>query len=367
MPHLVHESLLKLYETTGAILEAAYRDPDRQNYFAGVPPTFLARLVVNAKPAHQLFSDLKEMNDAILPIEEVTPLEIWLKNLVMLHDGHPKTAQILNFLDQISVSGPDGDGGAEPGAGSSTVPADLVFQACCDGARLPLLNRQALRGSLRDLVEGNCRALSVLGKPLAGKTYSLQFIHHVAKACGRLVHTLDVRSQGLDTYGPADLTEDLVEVLETGAVPPEKRSQTPRWVKQLRNWTVEQFRNRLNDFWIVLDHFDDETVEESTKRLIHQLIRRSEEGRMPPIILLGYERLNEPEQLERTVRREEIGAIGKDEVERHYRSLLVVNGSQADPGAVEAAVEAVYGQLNGNPDVSELSRVVQAVDEALSA
>ena len=378
MPHLVHQSFLKLYATAGAILGSGYTETQRKIYFAAVPPGFLGRLAVNSVPTYQLFSDLQAMNERMVPFEGVIPLEVWLRNLTALHSTHPQTAQLQAFLDQIKTPVPAAPdalpdpapivvGGAPANGESGTELPDLVFEACCDAARLPLLNRHALRSSLRDLVEGNFRALSVLGEPLSGKTYSLQFIHHVAKASGRLVHTLDVRSQDLDAYGPGDLAEDLVEVLETAAVPPEKRSQTARWIKQLRNWTVEQFKTRLNDFWIVLDHFDDETVEEPTKRLIQQLIQRSEVGRLPPIILLGYERPDEPERLERTIHREEIGAIGKDEVERHYRSLLADNGSQPDPEAVEAAVEAVYNQLGGDPEVGDLSRAVQAVDEALLA
>jgi hypothetical protein len=352
-----HQVLIKLFAELREVVGAGYSGAARQTYFAGIPAAFLGALAVQNEPLNQLLSDLRALNESNDVIGNDTPLAVWLRNCMALHVSHRLAAELQSFLDQARRPAPAAGGDEQ---------ADAILKAARDRFGLPLLDREGLRPKLTDLLSGKTRVLSVKGERLSGKSYSSQFISHAAFSRGIQILSVDAREFALDVYMPQHLVEDLAAPLgiDTSGLPPQD-AQKARWVKELTNWIVARLAPYRESHWIVLDHFDEEIVDPHARLLIEHLARQAEEGHLPPVILLGYERPDKIEVLRRTVPRDEIAAIGKTEVEKHYGALFADNGNPAPPESVDVAVKKVFDLLPAEWNIEALSRAVEKVDRLL--
>ena len=353
---LSHDALMDLREVAKEILGAEYVAALRVALFAGIDVPKPADLPQVGIPADQLYIDLMNLNQGA-GIAGVPPLKTWMLNLVTLRGNHASIGRLRQIHDKWMVS-----------AAAQAVRGHLVFECCDDKARHPLLDRGPLRDFLHQTVERTAlNVWSVVGDPASGKTYSRRFIRLAADRFGIRLVEVDTLQDLLDAYTPRDLVAAILAPLgeDCSGMPEQGELQEARWLKDLRDWVLSKLHG-VEDTWIVLDHFDDETVTTATRGLIKRLVEKIlYERSYPPMVLLGYERQAQSDELNDDVEREPTGAIHRSHVEDYYRTRFAGLPPNELHQAVAIAVDEVYARLPVEHLHRDINTAIRQVNKGL--
>ncbi len=172
---------------------------------------------------------------------------------------------------------------------------------------VPFLDRKDFRAYANHFNKPGRRILTVKGGSGTGKTYSKQFIYHMARAR---------KEEGEDQFRPVwvdlspDSSEPTKKLVDGLAVIteivnqikqlklPEKyeknfeqqKEQAATWAKNVGSWLTGELSDSEEIYWVIIDGFSDGLTDKSAELLIDDLIRRVGNNlEAVRLILLGFD------------------------------------------------------------------------------
>lgn len=233
-------------------------------------------------------------------------------------------------------------------AESIPLPKD-PFQAYLLRGGQPFVNRQVLRDHLRELASDNgSRILAVSGAPGSGKSYSINFISHIAYKTkqSRLIW-IDIEQAARATFGPEQFVRSLVNQMGRRAsvslIPKQGASQEARWLIELRDWIVGEISQTEVVWWLVCDGLCHQDVPIDTRDLLRHLIKIAHVN-VPQlrVIVLACTPEILPADLLPFIRQEDTVAISRPEVKDYFQRLVKDRIIRVDSAALDEAVKIVF-------------------------
>ena len=241
--------------------------------------------------------------------------EGWLQDLVeaalALRPGNAQISAVSQELRPVLLDG-----------------ADPYETLCLWGGQV-LVDRQPLREAVKELrsAEGR-RILVVDGPPMSGKTYSRNYISHLASIMGGF-RTICVDLERLAVAGrvaPDVLAKSIASQMRLGKTPQHPwwkgmlLAWTVHWNREFCDWLTGELAEREVNYWLVLDSFNRvRFLPQGTRDLIYELASRIEtHWHWMRLILLGYK---EHDLLPRQVQGrlyEPLQRINEEEVRRFF-------------------------------------------------
>lgn len=158
--------------------------------------------------------------------------------------------------------------------------------------RAPFVARSPLRAALRDFAAPNdysTHVLVVRGAGPGGKSYSWEFLRHLARSLGAT--PLRLRLEGTD-YSPRRLVEQVFALLRLppAELPTFADDPQPAHVRPLVNTFTGQVAALAEPYWLVLDDLNDPGVTEIVRETAYALAAAVEDSRPANlwVALLGY-------------------------------------------------------------------------------
>lgn len=229
------------------------------------------------------------------------------------------------------------------------------FEAYLLKAGQPFVNRRILRQHLRDLSAKNgSRILAVSGPPGSGKSYSVNFIAHIAyqvKRC-RLV-LIDVEQTARATFNPDQFVRSLVNQMgrrsSIGLIPKQGETQDARWLIELRDWIVGEINQTNEIWWLVCDGVCHPDIPSDTRELLTHLIKIAHLN-VPQlrIIVLACASTVLPPDILPYIRQENTESIGQREVKEYFDQLVRAKIINADAAALDEAVRIIFDRAKNN-------------------
>jgi len=186
-------------------------------------------------------------------------------------------------------------------------PTGLPHDAVLLG-RTAFVDRSTLRGILRDFTHPSAyttRVLIVSGDGPCGKTYSWEFIRHLAICTGAIPQRLRLKDAG---YTPRQFLDYSFQLLGIDT------SEMPKMIDDPQEARIEPvmiwFKGRklptiAKPHWLVIDDLNDESVTKPVREAAYALAYCAEEAKANLwVALLGY---NEP------ITDQELGQIGEEQ------------------------------------------------------
>lgn len=251
-------------------------------------------------------------------------------------------------------------------------PSDPTAAAILRGG-LPFLDRAHLRTSVRSLLSwGRAGILVVNGPPQSGKSYTAEFISHVAAETGEFnVARLTLDATEAHRYESADLALALAARMgRSSDTLPALDEPGPRHNLTLVDWLLSSLWEREKDWWWILDGFSNDGLPLHTRNFLELIIRRVGEGSPAHLVLLDFPDV--PANITTPVEHEELldpSSIGAREVSEFFMALVpALGGAELDSAQVELVTSHVLEGLRQAPDrLRQLAnRVVLAADELVS-
>ncbi|UXU76506.1 MULTISPECIES: effector-associated domain EAD1-containing protein [unclassified Paracoccus (in: a-proteobacteria)] len=203
--------------------------------------------------------------------------EGWMDRLCQgLRQADPINPALLALIDRLT--GPRTAAAPQPHL-------ELVL----DGA--PFVNQHPLRHVLQTMTQSfGPKVLQVTGANASGKSYSQTLIGHVARSIGAEVYHIPMVEP---TTTARDLVEDMALFMDLGAPPSlADQPQDSTAVMRMVRWLAAMGRKLDRDWWLILDGFDSQRIDDSVTMLMHglaQSIGNGQPERMR-LFLLGWDR-----------------------------------------------------------------------------
>lgn len=219
----------------------------------------------------------------------------------------------------------------------------------------PFVNRRTLRNYLRELsLDDGSRILAVSGPTGAGKSYSVNFIAHLAQRIKRFkLLLIDVEEKTRATFNPDQLVRDLMNQMGRRSsitmIPKRGDTQDARWLIELRDWVVGEINQTRDTWWIVCDGVCHPDVPSDTRELLTHLIKITHLN-VPQlrVIVLACSPAVLPTDILPFIRQENTELIGQPEVKEYFEQLVKTKIIKADSAAVEEAVRIVFARASTN-------------------
>jgi hypothetical protein len=217
----------------------------------------------------------------------------------------------------------------------------------------PFVNRRTLRAHLRELTwPDGSRILAVSGPPGTGKSYSINFIAHVAQRMKSFkLLLIDVEEKTRATFNPDQFVRSLINQMgrrsSIGLIPKQGETQDARWLIELRDWIVAEINQTTQTWWLVCDGVCHTDVPSDTRELLTHLIKIAHLN-VPQlrVIVLACTPAALPTDILPFIRQENTDIIGQPEVKEYFEQLVGAKIIKADSGAVEEAVRIVFAASN---------------------
>jgi hypothetical protein len=162
--------------------------------------------------------------------------------------------------------------------------------------RTGFFGRDPLRQSVRDFTNPDnftTRILIVRGSTPGGKTYSWEYLRHLAIVAGAEPMRLCLKKSGAHT--PRELVEAVGQLLGLGVSTIPKLVDNPQNMRMgaLRDWFQRQLVKLDRSYWLIIDDLNDEKILPETRLCAYMLAEVVEEKKPDKlwVALLGY---NEP-------------------------------------------------------------------------
>lgn len=230
-----------------------------------------------------------------------------------------------------------------------------------------LINRRKLRTSIKDLCSNQgSRVLIVNGNPMSGKSYSMQYIAHLAEAFQDDRAYIDIKREIQTSFGPDALARSIGWQMKLSAEDiqsiPVRQSQDARWVMEIRDWIIGASNRAGKRWWITLDGFDHPDLPPETQQMIEHLMLQIENVKPPlRLVLLSYQRPI-PRDIRRYIQSEAIGPIERDELTEFFERLYELAHKAVTQAELVQIVDKVLALVpTGDPE--RLYYVAEAVEQ----
>jgi hypothetical protein len=219
----------------------------------------------------------------------------------------------------------------------------------------PFVNRRTLRTHLRELTwDDGSRILAVSGPSGTGKSYSVNFIAHVAQRMKRFkLLLIDVEEKARATFNPEQFVRSLVNQMgrrsSIGLIPRQGETQDARWLIELRDWIIAEINQTNDTWWLVCDGVCHPDVPSDTRELLTHLIKIAHLN-VPQlrVIVLACTPAVLPTDILPFIRQENTESIGQQEVKEYFEQLVGAKIIKADSAAVEEAVRIIFARASNN-------------------
>jgi hypothetical protein len=162
--------------------------------------------------------------------------------------------------------------------------------------RTGFFGRDPLRQRVREFTNHSdytTRVLIVRGAKPGGKTYSWEFLRHLATVAG--AEPMRLRLKKSETHTPRELVERVAQLLGLDVSTIPKLADNPQNMRMgaLRDWFQRQLVKLDRSYWLIIDDLNDEKILPEARLCAYMLAEVVEEKKPDKlwIALLGY---NEP-------------------------------------------------------------------------
>jgi hypothetical protein len=219
------------------------------------------------------------------------------------------------------------------------------------GGRL-FINRADLRLALQELATpapDNRRVLVVDGTPGTGRSYSAQYIYHLAEVEPHGVAQIDLAKE--HRMAPDVVAYELVAQVDGGqpeTIPARGTLSQAAWVRRLAWWVVRQIHNNGRMHWLVFDSFSKADLDPDTLELVHELAVRAVQpqpnARELRIVLLSYSSSDLlPPEVDEVAAREWVAELTPADFVACAQAVLAEQSAPPADGALLLAdVEALF-------------------------
>ena len=212
-----------------------------------------------------------------------------------------------------------------------------------------------MRDGVRVLAEqdGAYRVLMVDGPRYSGRTYTLEYISYLSSRLESFkFYYTDLKEDYTPDYRPGDLLVSIAHRMgaDPRSIPPQE-AQSARWTRLLYDWLIEQAARSEQSWWIVVDGAGQVSLSTEMQDFLHRLVKEVDRTNPPVrIVLLDCGELcREWTDIADNILPAGTSLLTPVEVQRFFRSLAQLHGTDVADNGLEAMAEWVVQQASTPP------------------